>query len=324
MTSTVLDGPHVQPATAAPAISVRGLGKTYGGRAAVDGLSFDVPSGMVSGFVGPNGAGKTTTIRMLLGLVRPTGGRASVFGMPVAAPAAYLHRVGALIEGPTFHPALSGRQNLRVLARLGGQSDARVGEVLDVVGLAERASDRYRSYSLGMKQRLGIAAALLPDPELLVLDEPTNGLDPAGIREVRDLLRGLADGGTTVFVSSHLLAEIEQVCDHLVVVRAGRLVFAGGTDELLDARRDLLLATPERSGDAAPLVALATAAGFPATRDGDAVRVYAPAAWAGELNRRAMRSGITLVGLVALRPSLEEAFFRLTEADGRRTGEAVA
>jgi ABC-2 type transport system ATP-binding protein len=297
------------------AIDVRGLTKRYGERTAVDALDLHVATGAVTGFVGPNGAGKTTTIRALLGLVRPTAGTGTVLGEPFGAPEAYLPRVGALVEAPAHYPALSGRANLRVLARLGGVDDERVEQVLRLVGLGDRADDPAKAYSLGMKQRLGIAAALLPAPELLVLDEPTNGLDPAGIREVRALLRELADRGTTVLVSSHLLAEIEVICDHVVLVADGRLRFAGATSELTGGRRPVLRAVPEDADDLEAVALLARDAGHPARVEGGEVRVDAPPEWAAELNRRAMSAGITLVGLGVDRPSLEEAFFAVTEQE---------
>ena len=220
-----------------PAVITDGLTKRFGDRVAVDRIEIELPAGVVSGFVGPNGAGKTTTIAMLLGLVRPSSGIAQVLGHSISDPAAYLPRVGALIEAPSFYPTLSGRRNLEVLARLGRLDRGRIGEVLETVELSDRANDLVRAYSLGMKQRLGVAAALLPDPELMILDEPTNGLDPAGIREIRALLRGLADRGITVFVSSHLLAEIETICDHLVLIDSGRIAFQGAVSELLAAQR---------------------------------------------------------------------------------------
>jgi ABC-2 type transport system ATP-binding protein len=295
---------------------MQGLTKRYGSRAAVDHLDTEVPAGVVCGVVGPNGAGKTTTLRMLLGLVRPSEGTAEVLGRPISEPAAYLHRVGAMIEAPAFYPTLSGRKNLAVLARLAGLPETRVDAVLAQVGLADRARDLYRSYSLGMKQRLGIAAALLGDPDLLVLDEPTNGLDPPGIREVRALLAELASAGKTVLVSSHLLDELQHVADHLLVVESGRLVFAGPVEALLAAHQPELKATPERAEDLPALVELCREAGFRAdARDGE-LRVAAPTGWAGELNRRSMAAGITLTALGAERARLEDAFFTLTGGDG--------
>src|SRR5437868_5696268 len=276
-----------------PAIQVSGLTKRYGRTLAVDALTFRVPRGGVVGFVGPNGAGKTTTIRVLMGLIRPTAGDAFVLGNPVSRPEMYLSRVGALIEAPAFYPALSGRRNLRALAILGRHDRARVDELLALVGLGERGDDDYGQYSLGMKQRLGIAAALLPDPELLILDEPTNGLDPAGVREIRTLLRGIGDSGKTVFVSSHLLAEVQRMCDRLLVLRKGRLVFTGTVDELLSQRVGIV-AVPADPGQRDALIAVCKSAGYDATEQPDGVLVHAPSDWAPALNALAMRQGITL------------------------------
>ncbi len=213
--------------TNAPVLAVEGLTKRYGARVAVDALTVELPRGVVAGFIGPNGAGKTTTMAMLLGLVRPSAGTGTVLGEPLHRPERYLSRVGALVEGPALWPALTGTQNLRALARLGGHDEAHIPALLDLVGLRDRAEDRFGSYSLGMKQRLGIAAALLGDPGLLVLDEPTNGLDPVGMSEMRDLIGRLAADDRTVLVSSHLLSELEQVSDWLLVIDQGRLVYAG-------------------------------------------------------------------------------------------------
>ncbi len=210
-----------------PAVHLRGLTKRYGERAAVADLTIEVPAGVVAGFVGPNGAGKTTTMAMLLGLVTPSGGDGTVLGEPLDQPASYLGRVGALIEGPAFYPGLTGAQNLAVLATAAGHATAQIPELLELVGLAARADDRVRGYSFGMKQRLGIAAALLGDPQLLILDEPINGLDPAGVHEMRGLIGRLASGERTVLVSSHVLAELEQVCDWLIVIDAGRAHLPG-------------------------------------------------------------------------------------------------
>lgn len=298
-----------------------GLTKRFDQRVAVDRIDIELPAGVVSGFVGPNGAGKTTTIGMLLGLMRPTSGSAQVLGHPITDPASYLPRVGALIEAPSFYPTLSGRRNLEVLTRLGRLDRGRIAEVLKLVELSDRGDDLVRAYSLGMKQRLGVAAALLPSPELMILDEPTNGLDPAGIREIRTLLRNLADRGITVLVSSHLLAEIETICDHLVLIDSGRIAFQGGIAELLAAQRSELLAVPEHADELAALVALCVAAGHPARVDGDAVRVQAAGDWAAELNRQAMAAGITLKGLQSTRASLEEAFFAITDRLDGRDGE---
>ena len=216
------------------AIETHGLRKYFGQRKAVDGLTISIPAGTIAGFVGPNGAGKTTTIRLLLGLVRPDAGSATILGHPLTHLARYLPRVGALIEAPAFYPSLSGRTNLEVLARLGNYSRSRVDQVLTLVELADRARDPVRTYSQGMKQRLGVAMALLPDPDLLILDEPANGLDPLGIIGVRDLLRRLREQGKTIFLSSHLLGELEQVTDWLVMLHQGKALFSGPASEFLD------------------------------------------------------------------------------------------
>jgi ABC-2 type transport system ATP-binding protein len=216
------------------AVSVSGLTKRFGERTAVDHLDVELPRGVVAGFVGPNGAGKTTTMAMLLGLVRPTAGTGAVLGESITTPAAYLHRVGALIESPAFYSSLSGAGNLRVFATVAGHPTGAIPELLDAVGLAGRGDDRYRSYSRGMKQRLGIAAALLGDPELLILDEPANGLDPQGVQDMRSLIGRLAGTGRTVLVSSHDLSEVEQICDWLVLIDTGRSLYQGPTRALLD------------------------------------------------------------------------------------------
>jgi ABC-2 type transport system ATP-binding protein len=221
-TGTVERRPGVEPSAGdAPVVVTDGLTKRYGTRTVVDDLSLTVQRGEVFGFLGPNGAGKTTTLRMLMGLVRPTSGSVSVLGRPAGTS---VTGVGALVEGPGFYPYLSGRDNLRVLAKYAGVPSGRIDVVLRTVDLAERAGDRYSTYSLGMKQRLGVSAALLKDPEIVVLDEPTNGLDPAGITDMRALLRRLAAEGHTVVLSSHLLGEVEQVCDRVAVISHGRLV----------------------------------------------------------------------------------------------------
>ncbi len=226
---------------AIPAISTKGLTKRFrGGQLAVDSIDLEVPRGSVYGFLGPNGSGKTTTIRMLLGLVFPTSGSHELLGAPMpGAGARVLPRVGSLVEGPAFYPFLSGRANLArcdAADRTADPSTAavRINEALERVGLLAAAKKRYRVYSLGMKQRLAIAAALLRPRELILLDEPTNGLDPQGTREVRGLIREIAADGITVFVSSHLLAEVDQICSHVGVMRTGRMVFQGRLDELRD------------------------------------------------------------------------------------------
>ena len=290
----------------ATAVETRSLTKRYGAHTVVDGLDLRLPTGVVAGFVGPNGAGKSTTLRMLLGLVRPSSGDGEVLGIPLNRPERYLARVGALIEAPSFYPGLSGEANLRVLAALAGTPPSQVVPALERVGLGSRGGDPYRRYSLGMKQRLGIAAALLGDPQLLILDEPTNGLDPDGIREVRSLLGTLAGDGLTVLVSSHLLLELEQVCNHLIVLENGREVFQGPTADLLQGG-DVLLVTPEHAGDAAALVDLLRGSGLePVAVDG---RVRLPAGVdPAEANRIAAKGGITLRELQLSRASLETRY----------------
>jgi ABC-2 type transport system ATP-binding protein len=303
-----------EPPGTSLAVSTTGLTKRFGERTVVDSVALAIPNGSVCGFVGPNGAGKTTTIRMLLGLIRPTAGSGSILGGSLAAPATYLHKVGALIEAPAFYPQLSGRDNLRALARLGGIPLSAVAPALERAGLSARADDRYRTYSLGMKQRLGIAAALLPAPELLILDEPTNGLDPAGIVEMRGLIRSFAGDGITVLISSHLISEIEQICDHVVMIRAGRLVHQGSVAELQASQHSDFLVAAEHDGDTGALAKLLEAAGCTVTaRAGEAtLTVAAPGLSAADLNRLALREGITLRQLTERTRSLERAFFALT------------
>src|SRR4051812_40004816 len=236
MTSNI--APRVGPEQA---VVAERLTKRFGSRTVVDNVSFSVPAGSVTGLVGPNGAGKTTIMGMLLGLVRPTSGEASVLGAPIADRAAYLPRVGSLIESPAFHPAVSAVDNLRALAILGGHPHDHVHALIDLVGLRGRGADRYGNYSLGMKQRLGIAASLIGNPDLIILDEPTNGLDPVGMQDVRRLVRDIGDHGKTVIVSSHLLAELEAVCDWLIVVDEGGLVHCGPVAELAAGTDDVLV-----------------------------------------------------------------------------------
>ena len=294
------------------AIDVRDLSKKYDDRMAVSHANFSVPMGSICGFVGPNGSGKTTTIRMLLGLISPTTGDGHVLGEDISEPENYLPRVGAMIEGPAFYPALTGAQNLNVLAKLGGFSTDSVQGLLEKVGLGDRGNSKYKTYSLGMKQRLGIAAALLPNPKLLILDEPTNGLDPAGIQEVRALLRQLADEGSTIFVSSHLLSELEMICDHLVMLREGKIIFAGKTSELLTAQQPMVVAKPENKGDLNKLAEIAKSLGHQASILDDAVHVKGETQFAAELNKAAFAAGITLSSLAPIKASLEETFFEMT------------
>ena len=291
-------------------IETHALGKRYGDSiVAVDRLDLRVRRGEVYGFLGPNGAGKTTTLRMLVGLIRPTSGRAQVLGAPPGSRPA-LARTGALIEAPGFYPSLSGRDNLRVLARHAGVPEGRIAGALDAVGLADRGGDDFRTYSLGMKQRLGIAAALLKDPELLILDEPTNGMDPAGMADMRTFIRDLGHERRTVLLSSHLMTEVEQVCDRVGVISRGALVAEGTVDELRGRERLLLRAEP--LDEAVRLVG--SLRGIEdVTRFDGALRVAAGSVPAHEIARALVEAGLAVNELRPDRASLEEVFFELTE-----------
>jgi len=294
------------------ALDVADLSKKYGDRMALSHANFEVPMGSICGFVGPNGSGKTTTIRMLLGLITPTTGSGHVLGESITEPEKYLPRVGAMIEGPAFYPALTGFQNLNVLAKIGGFATDSISGLLELVGLGDRGGSKYKTYSLGMKQRLGIAAALLPNPKLLVLDEPTNGLDPAGIHEIRTLLRRLADSGTTVFVSSHLLSEIEMISDHLVMLRLGKVIFSGKTSDLLAKQQPVIVAKPENVSDLNKLAQIATTAGHKAIIMENTIHVTGSSDFSAKLNKAAFEAGITLESLTSVKASLEDTFFEMT------------
>ena len=292
-------------------VETRGLTKRYGDRiVAVDQLTLRVRHGEVYGFLGPNGAGKTTTLRMLLGLMRPTAGSAVVLGEAPGSPAG-LARVGAMIEGPAFYPFLSGRDNLRVLARHAGVPAARIEAALAEVDLSERAADKFGTYSQGMKQRLGVAAALFKDPELLILDEPTNGLDPAGMAEMRTLIRGLGQGRRTVILSSHLMTEVEQICDRVGVIRAGRLVAEGTVAELRGEDTLRVRATPL----AAAREVIARLPGVAGVTAGDALRVRTDPARTAEINRALVGAGIAVSELYWERAPLEDVFLALTQGE---------
>jgi ABC-2 type transport system ATP-binding protein len=242
--------PRVRHESEPAVLELAGLSRAYGGRLVVDHVDLVVRRGEILGFLGPNGAGKTTTIRMALNLVRPTAGTVRVLGHDVWREGErVLPRVGALIEAPALYPHLTGWENLRAFAAaVGGAPDATLRQLVDVVGLAERQHDRVRSYSLGMKQRLGVAVALLNDPDLLVLDEPANGLDPHGIAEMRDLMSRLAGEGRTIFLSSHVLSEVEAVCTRIAIIDRGKLVHEGSVDELLEGAGEywVRVADPDR------------------------------------------------------------------------------
>jgi ABC-2 type transport system ATP-binding protein len=294
-------------------ITTSGLTRRFGDLVAVDSLDLALAGGGVVGLVGPNGSGKSTLIRMLLGLVDPTAGEAEVLGSSITRPQAYAGRVGALVESPAFVPGLSARANLVSLARLRGLPSSRVDEVLSTVGLIGRDKEPVRRFSLGMKQRLGIAAALLPDPQLLLLDEPTNGLDPAGIVEIRALLRSLGGAGRTVVVSSHLLSEIESICTEVVVVRFGVLLYAGPVTDLLERSSTYVDVRPELPEDTPRLQESLVATGWSVTRQGpDELRIVADEESAARINRDAATAGITLRGISAHRDSLEAVFLEMT------------
>jgi ABC-2 type transport system ATP-binding protein len=301
--------------TAPASVSVHGLTKRYGDRTVVDGLDLDLPQGVVAGFVGPNGAGKTTTMAMLLGLVRPSAGSGTVLGDPIERPAAYLPRVGAMVESPAFYPALSGRENLRMFATVGRHPSGRIPALLDAVGLADRGDDRYRTYSLGMKQRLGIAAALLGDPALLILDEPANGLDPQGVHEMRGLIGSLAHRGRTVLVSSHDLSELEQLCDWLVMIEAGRSVYQGPASDFVSTTEHGLGVVPEHDRDLDALARVLASAGYGVDADGGRLIVrhddVAGRELAADINRAAHHAGIELAELSPIRTSLEDRYLAL-------------
>jgi ABC-2 type transport system ATP-binding protein len=303
------------------AVAIDGLTKHFGKRVAVDGLTLEVPMGVVAGFIGPNGAGKTTTMAMLLGLVAPTSGNGTVLGYPLRDPSAYLGRVGALVESPAFWPGLSGAENLRVVATLAGHDLSAIPDVLELVGLGERALDRFGQYSFGMKQRLGIAAALLGDPELLVLDEPTNGLDPAGINDMRQLIGRVAHNERSVLVSSHILSELEHLCDWLIVIDRGALLYQGPTDGFMWTASPTISVASEHDADRDRLVDTVRSQGLVAEPDGDRLVVHLDGAdvraTAVSINKAAAEAGIVLAELHARRATLESHYLSILEGDDR-------
>ncbi|MFD9909762.1 ABC transporter ATP-binding protein [Streptomyces sp. NPDC059063] len=299
-------------------IETTALTKRYGKHLAVDSLSLVVPGGSVFGFLGPNGSGKTTTIRMLMGLIEPTSGRAKVLGRPMPFDGRrVLPHVGALIEGPALYGFLSGRDNLLRYDAADPTADprtrrARADAALDRVGLTAAAGKKAKAYSLGMKQRLGLAAALLQPRRLLVLDEPTNGLDPQGMREIRALVRELASEGTTVFLSSHLLDEIEQVCTHAAVMTQGRLITQGPVAELAARARGRLAVTTPDTGDAARVLKEAGIADLVVTDDRVTGEPPGRETDPAELNAALVKAGVRVRGFGVERASLEDAFVALT------------
>ena len=297
----------------APVLELADISKSFGRRGAevkaVRGVTLSVGAGEVYGFLGPNGAGKSTTIRMLLALIAPSAGTVRLFGRDLARDPSVLRRVGSLVDGGNFYPFLSGRRNLEVLARTHGGGAERIDPLLDQVGLAKDAKRKVRGYSTGMRQRLGVAAALLGDPDMIILDEPVNGLDAAGIQEMRALIRGLAaDHGKTVFLSSHLLHEVQQVCDRVSIIHKGQIVREATVAGLLDADGAGLRI------EASPLDAAeaALAARWGVTRSGEALIVAATRAEAPELVGRLVGAGVDLFGLAPVQRNLEEVFLALT------------
>lgn len=318
--------PHAAVSSGRPAggwaVETRGLTKRFGGNVAVDGVDLRVPRGSAFGYLGPNGAGKTTLIRTLLGLTRADAGTMSLLGTPVPAQRSRaLARVGAIVDEPRFHPHLTGRQNLRLLAAArGGDADTRIAPSMARVGLADRVDDRVASYSMGMRQRLGVAACLLADPELLILDEPMNGLDPAGMHEMREMIASLAGEGRTVVLSSHLLDEVERSCDAVAIVDHGRVIRQGPIDELIRGAGALVVQVDcDQPARAAQLIDQAgIAAGTALT--GTGLTITLPAGASRELiagiNRRLVRADIDVYGLHESRASLEDWFLSVTSRLG--------
>ncbi len=309
------------------ALATRGLHKRYGQRTALAGLDLSVPTGVVYGFLGPNGAGKTTTMRLLTGLIHPDAGTIEVLGRPFGRrDRRHLFEVGALIESPSFYPYLSARENLRSLAASGARTSlARIDELLELVGLRDRARDKVQTYSLGMKQRLGIAAALLSDPRLLLLDEPANGLDPAGIVAMRETLRQLAASGKTVFVSSHILGEVQQLADVLGIIASGRLVREGPIDQLLQGEGIVRVRVAPAEADAARGILDRLAVdGERSTSDGKdgwlSVRIEPERA--ADVNRALATAGIFASGLET-GSDLESLFLELTGGEASASHEGT-
>jgi ABC-2 type transport system ATP-binding protein len=294
------------------AVSVRGVTKRFGDVVAVNDLSFDVHPGLVTGFLGPNGAGKSTTLRAILGLVAPTAGTATVLGKPYEDLDEPARAVGAVLETQSFNPLRNGRNHLRVLAAASDIPDARVDEVLEQVGLAAAARRHAGTYSLGMRQRLALGAALLGDPRVLILDEPTNGLDPQGIRWLRDLLRALAADGRAILVSSHVLTEVAQIADEVVVIANGRLVRHGPLAELTDASHGVRVVTSE----APRLAARLRERGLRVVTDGsDEIHTFETDV--AQVGMIAFELGVPVLGLESEHGNLEDVFLELTEEDAR-------
>ena len=309
-----------------PAVETAGLTKRFGERTAIDRVDLHVPRGSAFGFLGPNGAGKTTMIRMLLGLTRASAGSMSLLGDPVPSERAEaLERVGAIVEEPRFHPHLTGRENLRIIAAVRGpQAHERIAPALARVGLSERADEKVKKYSLGMRQRLGVARCLLADPQLLILDEPTNGLDPGGIQEFREMIRAMVEQeGRTVFLSSHLLDEVEKICDHAAIVDRGKILMQGAISELAGggARHELIVGVDD--SERALLILNGCEQVIEARRSDEGLRVVLAGepSSAAEVNALLVGAGLAVARLEPVRQSLEQRFLEVTSRLDATTDE---
>jgi ABC-type multidrug transport system ATPase subunit len=304
----------VQSQKSQKVVETVGLTKHYGnGVIAVQSLNLNVFRGEVYGFLGPNGAGKTTTLRMLLGLIRPTVGKATVVGARPGSPKS-LGKVGAIVETPAFYPYLSGYDNLRVVAGLCGVPAARIGSALDQVELTPRAKHKFSTYSMGMKQRLGVAAALLKEPELLILDEPTNGLDPQGMADMRNLIIQLGQGDRTVLISSHLLNEVELMCTRVGVIQKGKMVAEGTVDELRGAAQLTIRVDPVERARA--ILETELGAGNVTAHEDGTLSLKVDLARTADINRTLVQAGLAVTELRAVTQSLEEVFMELTGSEG--------
>lgn len=298
-------------------LQVRNVKKRIGAKEIIKGISFEVREGEVFGFLGPNGAGKTTTIRMLVNLIRPTEGSVLLCGKDVHREhEEALRNVGCIVENPELYPYLSGWDNLDHFAgMLSGVDDRRIEEVVAIVGLGNRIHDKVKTYSLGMRQRLGIAQALLGRPRLLILDEPTNGLDPQGIKEMREFIRSLADNGMSIFVSSHLLSEIQQMCDRVAIMSQGRVLAVGGVDELLNKPKERVVWTLEPLEEGLRVLDRLKAGTVVKDTDGRTVQVRMEPERIAAWNAALVKAGVNVLGIETKQPSLEELFLELTEGE---------
>lgn len=299
-------------------LETRGLTKRFGNVTAVDNLDLTVHQGEVLGFLGPNGSGKSTTVSMALGLVGPTDGSVHIMGQPLADdPSLVADNVGAIIENPAFYPYLTGRDNLRAQAMMvGGVDDARIDELLKLVNMHDRADGKYKTFSLGMKQRIGIASTLLTNPALVILDEPTNGLDPAGQREIRSIIPRMAEQGHSVLLASHLLHEVEQVSDQVVIIRKGKKITEGSVDELLRRGGFIDVRLDDANYDQASRVVRGVAGVEQVTVEADRMVVIAEEDRSAAINRALAEAGIYASQITVKRSSLEDLFLELTAEDG--------